>query len=74
MGSSRGMTTMKYKNTAIVVEGGGLRGAYAGGILDILADKEIKFGGAIGTCAVFCQDRSGATSVSTPYIPKALAI
>ena len=51
MGSSRGMTTMKYKNTAIVVEGGGLRGAYAGGILDILADKEIKFGGAIGTSA-----------------------
>lgn len=45
------MTTMKYKNTAIVVEGGGLRGAYAGGILDILADKEIKFGGAIGTSA-----------------------
>ena len=42
---------MKYKNTALVVEGGGLRGAYSGGILDILADKEIKFGGAAGTSA-----------------------
>lgn len=45
------MASMKYKNTAIVVEGGGLRGSYSGGILDILADKEIKFGGAIGTSA-----------------------
>ena len=42
---------MKYKNTAIVVEGGGLRGSYAGGVLDVLADKEIKFGGACGTSA-----------------------
>lgn len=42
---------MKYKNTALVVEGGGLRGAYSGGILDVLADKEIKFGGAAGTSA-----------------------
>ena len=45
------MVSMKYKNTAIIVEGGGLRGAYSGGILDILADKEIKFGGAAGTSA-----------------------
>ena len=45
------MGTMKYKNTAIVVEGGGLRGSYAGGVLDVLADKEIKFGGACGTSA-----------------------
>jgi len=42
---------MKYQNTALVVEGGGLRGSYSGGILDILADKEIKFGGAVGTSA-----------------------
>ena len=42
---------MQYKNTAIIVEGGGLRGAYSGGILDVLADKEIKFGGAAGTSA-----------------------
>lgn len=42
---------MKYKNTAIIVEGGGLRGAYSGGVLDVLADKEIKFGGAAGTSA-----------------------
>lgn len=51
MESSRGMASMKYKNTAIVVEGGGLRGSYSGGILDVLADKEIKFGGAAGTSA-----------------------
>lgn len=51
LGISRGMASMKYKNTAIVVEGGGLRGSYSGGILDILADKEIKFGGAVGTSA-----------------------
>ena len=40
---------MKYKNTAIVVEGGGLRGSYAGGVLDVLADKEIK--GATHLCS-----------------------
>ena len=51
LGISRGMASMKYKNTAIIVEGGGLRGSYSGGILDILADKEIKFGGAAGTSA-----------------------
>ena len=45
------MGSMKYKNTALVVEGGGLRGSYSGGILDVLADKEIKFGGACGTSA-----------------------
>ena len=45
------MKAMRYKNTAIIVEGGGLRGAYSGGILDVLADKEIKFGGACGTSA-----------------------
>ena len=30
MEKSWGMKAMKYKNTAIVVEGGGLRGAYSG--------------------------------------------
>ena len=47
----KGMVPMNYKNTAIIVEGGGLRGSYSGGILDVLADKEIHFGGAAGTSA-----------------------
>ena len=65
---------MKYKNTALVVEGGGLRGAYSGGILDVLADKEIKFGGAAGTSAGATRDKSVVTSASTQSIPKVPAI
>ena len=42
---------MMYKNTAIVVEGGGMRGAYTGGILDVFNENGIKFGGAVGTSA-----------------------
>lgn len=42
---------MLYKNTALVLEGGGMRGAYSGGVLDILLDNGIKFGGYAGTSA-----------------------
>lgn len=42
---------MMYKNTALVLEGGGMRGAYSGGVLDVLLDNGIKFGGYAGTSA-----------------------
>lgn len=40
-----------YKDSALVLEGGGMRGAYSGGVLDILLDHGIKFGGYAGTSA-----------------------
>lgn len=40
-----------FKDVALVLEGGGMRGAYSGGVLDILLDHGIKFGGYAGTSA-----------------------
>ena len=42
---------MMYKDAGITVEGGGMRGAYTGGILDVFNENGIKFGGAVGTSA-----------------------
>lgn len=38
------------KDTALVLEGGGMRGAYSAGVLDALLDEGLKFGGYAGTC------------------------
>lgn len=39
------------KDFALVLEGGGMRGAYSAGVLDVLHDEGIKFGGYAGTSA-----------------------
>ena len=38
-----------YKNVALVLEGGGMRGAYLSGVLDVMHDNGLKFGGYAGT-------------------------
>jgi len=40
-----------YKDIALVLEGGGMRGAYSAGVLDALLDEGLKFGGYAGTSA-----------------------
>lgn len=40
-----------YKNAALVLEGGGMRGAYLSGVLDVMHDNGLKFGGYAGTSA-----------------------
>lgn len=40
-----------YKNVALVLEGGGMRGAYLSGVLDVMHDNGLKFGGYSGTSA-----------------------
>ena len=40
-----------YKNAALVLEGGGMRGAYLSGVLDVMQDNGLKFGGYAGTSA-----------------------
>lgn len=45
------MMTKFYKDTALVLEGGGMRGAYLSGVLDVMHDNGLKFGGYAGTSA-----------------------
>ena len=40
-----------YKNAALVLEGGGMLGAYLSGVLDVMLDNGLKFGGYAGTSA-----------------------
>ena len=40
-----------YKDAALVLEGGGMRGAYLSGVLDVMLDNGLKFGGYAGTSA-----------------------
>lgn len=40
-----------FKDIALVLEGGGMRGAYSAGVLDALHDEGFKFGGYAGTSA-----------------------
>lgn len=40
-----------FKDIALVLEGGGMRGAYSAGVLDALHDEGLKFGGYAGTSA-----------------------
>lgn len=40
-----------YKDMALALEGGGMRGAYTAGVLDVFLDNGLKFGGYAGTSA-----------------------
>lgn len=40
-----------YKKVALALEGGGMRGAYTAGVLDVMLDCGLKFGGYSGTSA-----------------------
>ena len=40
-----------HKDAALVLEGGGMRGAYLSGVLDVMHDNGLKFGGYAGTSA-----------------------
>jgi predicted patatin/cPLA2 family phospholipase len=49
------------KNSCIVLEGGGLRGAFTSGVLEYLLEREVSFGRVIGVSAGACV---GASFVS----------
>lgn len=40
-----------YRNVALALEGGGMRGAYLAGVLDVMLDNGLQFGGYSGTSA-----------------------
>lgn len=46
------------KNTCIVLEGGGLRGAFTGGVLEYFIEKELNFDRVIGVSAGACTGAS----------------
>ena len=46
------------KNSCIVLEGGGLRGAFTGGVLEFLLEKEINFDRVVGVSAGACLGAS----------------
>lgn len=63
------------KNNALVIEGGGMRGIFAAGVLDYFMDKEIYFPNVIGVsagachgCSYVCGQRGRAYATSTDYL------
>ena len=42
---------MKEKKTGLVLEGGGMRGIYTAGVLDVFMENGITFDGVIGVSA-----------------------
>ena len=42
---------MMNNDTALIVEGGGMRGAYVTGVLDFLLENKIQFGACYGVSA-----------------------
>ena len=55
---------MKINNTALILEGGGLRGIFSAGVLDYLLENNIHFPYVIGTSMGACN---GASYVSKQY-------
>ena len=45
------MTMKKTDKTGLVLEGGGMRGIYTAGVLDVFLEHEIEFDGVIGVSA-----------------------
>ena len=56
------------QKTGLVLEGGGMRGIYTAGVLDLFMDQGVTFDGVIGvsagasTAAAFFPDSAGGTS------------
>lgn len=62
-------------NTGLIIEGGGMRGIFAAGVLDYFLDNDIKFGNVIGVSAGACHgcsyvagQRGRAYEVFTDYM------
>ena len=49
------MNVNKKEKTGLVLEGGGLRGIFTGGVLDFFLEKDIEFDGCIGVSAGSCH-------------------
>ena len=72
---------MKKYKTSLVLEGGGMRGAYTAGALSWLIDNDIEFDnaygistGAVHLCNYLLKDKKNLKQVSTKYIADKRAI
>lgn len=67
---------MPVQNTALVLEGGGVRGIYTAGVLDVFMEAGLSFGGVIGVSAGAvhgCSFLSGQRGRSIRYYRKYVA-
>lgn len=69
---------MMNNDTALIVEGGGMRGAYVTGVLDFLLENKIQFGACYGVsagaghaCSFLSEQKGRAIRVSTEYLTDA---
>ena len=65
-------------DTALIIEGGGMRGAYVTGVLDFLLENKIQFGACYGVsagaghaCSFLSEQKGRAIRVSTEYLTDA---
>lgn len=67
---------MREKKTGLVLEGGGMRGIYTAGVLDVFMENGITFDGVIGVSAgaihgcSFVSDRKAEVSVLHEVLPQ----
>lgn len=74
------MEDLKQQNGSgrgLVIEGGGLRGIFAAGVLDYFLDQKIRFDNVIGVsagachaCSFVCGQRGRAFATSTDYLDR----
>lgn len=62
-------------SNALILEGGGMRGIFAAGVIDYLLDQEIRFDNVIGVsagachgCSFVCRQRGRAYATATDYL------
>lgn len=62
-------------SNALILEGGGMRGIFAAGVIDYLLDQEIRFDNVIGVsagachgCSYVCGQRGRAYATATDYL------
>lgn len=69
------MCNMEHIKTGLVLEGGGMRGIYTAGVLDVFLDQNMMFDGVIGVsagaihgCSLFPGRRAAAFVITRSIV------
>jgi len=65
---------MREKKTGLVLEGGGMRGIYTAGVLDVFMENGITFDGVIGVSAGAIHGCSFVSGQALPVSAQSLAL